>query len=363
MNIGRRELWKFLQRNKKDKIILLTTHSLEEAEFLGDRIGIIKEGEYICSGTSSYLKNKYPHGYNINLLISSRFNYENRQQMLNDLKVIDSTSFIKISSNSLLTINFNNLNGNVINSIFKYIEDSKSLYNINKYTVSTTSLEDVFINLNIKNFSNQLLKIPGHIQVDENNEDKIIENSVSYKNQFYGNFIKNIYVFLKDYSNLIETIILIIFFTISKIFIYEINHSDSLINNSIHFENIFSFKNYLVNKFNCENETSIVFLKRNISNNEIIIYNIYNSKEYNYFQITMNMIISIISEKEFGIYVKLHNNFKFISNSNINFFYYFFLILLIVSFIGNKMQIPFYDRISQLKHILFLNGTNPFFYW
>ena len=80
--------------------------------------------------------------------------------MLNDLKVIDSTSFIKISSNSLLTINFNNLNGNVIHSIFKYIEDSKSLYNINKYTVSTTSLEDVFINLNVKNFSNQLLKIP-----------------------------------------------------------------------------------------------------------------------------------------------------------------------------------------------------------
>ena len=80
--------------------------------------------------------------------------------MLNDLKVIDSTSFIKISSNSLLTINFNNLNGNVINSVFQYIEDSKSIYNINKYTVSTASLEDVFINLNIKNFSNQLLKIP-----------------------------------------------------------------------------------------------------------------------------------------------------------------------------------------------------------
>ena len=221
--IGRRELWKFLQRKKKDKIILLTTHSLEEAEFLGDRIGIIKEGEYICSGTSSYLKNKYPHGYNINLLISSRFNYENRQQMLNDLKVIDSTSFIKISSNSLLTINFNNLNGNVINSIFKYIEDSKSLYNINKYTVSTTSLEDVFINLNIKNFSNQLLKIPGYIQVDEINEDKIIENSVSYKNQFYGNFIKNIYVFLKDYRHLVVIVIIVIFNYVFIFFKYMIN--------------------------------------------------------------------------------------------------------------------------------------------
>ena len=105
---------------------------------------------------------------------------------------------------------------------------------------------------------------------------------------------------------------------------YYKNYNENIIMNKVNFENIFSFKNYLVNNFNCENETSIVFLKRNISNNEIIIYNIYNSQEYNYFQITMNMIISIISEKEFGIYVKLHNNFKVISNSNINFFYYFF---------------------------------------
>ena len=171
-----------------------------------------------------------------------------------------------------------------------------------------------------------------------NKSESLINNSKFYIDSNDSDYITNS-SFYKNYNGNIE------------------------IKNNIHFENIFSFKNYLVNKFNCENETSIVFLKRNISNNEIIIYNIYNSQEYNYFQITMNMIISIISEKEFGIYVKLHNNFKFISNSNINFFYYFFLILLIVNFIGNKMQIPFYDRISQLKHILFLNGTNPFFYW
>ena len=76
-----------------------------------------------------------------------------------------------------------------------------------------------------------------------------------------------------------------------------------------------------MNKLKFKHESSVL-LKRNIINNEIIIYNIINSKEYN--EKLMNMLISIISEKEFGIYVKLHNNFKFISNSNINFFYYFF---------------------------------------
>jgi ABC-type Na+ transport system ATPase subunit NatA/cell division protein FtsL len=39
--VTRRELWNFLKNYKKNKIIVLTTHSLEEAEFLADRIGIM----------------------------------------------------------------------------------------------------------------------------------------------------------------------------------------------------------------------------------------------------------------------------------------------------------------------------------
>ena len=51
--------------------ILVTTHSLEEAEYLGDRIGIMSDGQFICCGTSFFLKSKYPCGFNINLLINS----------------------------------------------------------------------------------------------------------------------------------------------------------------------------------------------------------------------------------------------------------------------------------------------------
>ena len=39
--ISKKEIWKFLKEYKKEKIILITTHSLDEAEYLGDRIGII----------------------------------------------------------------------------------------------------------------------------------------------------------------------------------------------------------------------------------------------------------------------------------------------------------------------------------
>ena len=66
--VAKRELWEFLRNYKDNKIIILTTHSLDEAEYLGDRIGIMSEGQFICSGTSSYLKNKYPCGFNVNFI-------------------------------------------------------------------------------------------------------------------------------------------------------------------------------------------------------------------------------------------------------------------------------------------------------
>lgn len=38
---------------------------MDEADYLGDRIGIMGEGEMICCGSSIYLKNHFGLGYNI----------------------------------------------------------------------------------------------------------------------------------------------------------------------------------------------------------------------------------------------------------------------------------------------------------
>jgi ABC-2 type transport system ATP-binding protein len=53
---SRRVVWKYIARLKKEKTILLTTHYLEEADFLADRIGIIDEGKMAALGTSKDLK-------------------------------------------------------------------------------------------------------------------------------------------------------------------------------------------------------------------------------------------------------------------------------------------------------------------
>jgi len=41
----RRRLWEMLKQYKKDRIIILTTHYMDEADILGDRICILAEGQ------------------------------------------------------------------------------------------------------------------------------------------------------------------------------------------------------------------------------------------------------------------------------------------------------------------------------
>lgn len=54
--IARSELWDIIRSIKGTVTIILTTHYMEEAEALSDRIGIMKDGHLLISGTSAELK-------------------------------------------------------------------------------------------------------------------------------------------------------------------------------------------------------------------------------------------------------------------------------------------------------------------
>jgi ABC-2 type transport system ATP-binding protein len=53
---ARRAVWSYISRLKGEKTILLTTHYMEEADSLADRIGIIDEGKIVALGTGIDLK-------------------------------------------------------------------------------------------------------------------------------------------------------------------------------------------------------------------------------------------------------------------------------------------------------------------
>ena len=62
---SRRSTWNIIKSIQEGPVIVLTTHFMDEADILGDRIAIMAEGELQCCGSSLFLKNRFGAGYRI----------------------------------------------------------------------------------------------------------------------------------------------------------------------------------------------------------------------------------------------------------------------------------------------------------
>lgn len=65
---ARRFLWEMIKKYKKDRIIILCTHYMDEADFLGDRFGIIGEGRLKTCESSLFLKKRFGISYDLTVV-------------------------------------------------------------------------------------------------------------------------------------------------------------------------------------------------------------------------------------------------------------------------------------------------------
>ncbi|OUM65278.1 hypothetical protein PIROE2DRAFT_41833, partial [Piromyces sp. E2] len=64
---SRKSIWKLLSRKKKDRIIFITTHYMDEADLLADRKMITSNGIINCLGSSFFLKNSFNMNYSLDI--------------------------------------------------------------------------------------------------------------------------------------------------------------------------------------------------------------------------------------------------------------------------------------------------------
>ena len=394
----------FLKKNKKDKIIIFTTHSLEETDFLADKIGIIKDGKMICSGTTTFIKDIYSNSFNLNLIIDSKINEESKNQFINQINQYCDQCKIKIYSNSLLQLNISNAD---LDIFFEYLNvQGKDILNITNYSISTTTLEDIFIFINEKenkdneNDYNIIDSIGINADNQINNQNKNNNNN-ELNNNLFLNIKRNVKM-IWNINNIIYQLLSIFLFLIlfhegkinlidnedfinieellrkNEIIIYTnnidyINNSYYLKNienkikfsNITNFNNISDFANFIKNNSKLRNERSAILFKKE---NEIIkIYNLYQGSAPDYFQATMNMLINIITEKEFNLYINSGKKYGdlnvFIYLNDKNLYIYCFVIEIIILFIIYSSHIPFKEKKNNTKHLLYLNGNSKFNYW
>ncbi|KAK9987447.1 hypothetical protein SO802_032398 [Lithocarpus litseifolius] len=148
--------WQLIKKLKKGRIILLTTHSMDEADELGDRIAIMANGSLRCCGSSLFLKHQYGVGYTLTLVksaptasVASDIVYRHIPSATCVSEVGTEISFkLPMASSSSFESMFREIERcmrrSVCNSETSGSED-KDYLGIESYGISVTTLEEVFL--------------------------------------------------------------------------------------------------------------------------------------------------------------------------------------------------------------------------
>lgn len=155
--VSRRNLWNVILRTMSNRAVVLTTHSMEEAEALCFRIGIMVNGQLQALGNKQHLKAKLGGGYELVVKLSSTVNTAEKQINDNPLHLNEAldrfSTFIVnlfpqatfVSDNGgLVTFNIPKENMDM-GKIFTSLEENKTSLNIENYSVAQPTLEQVFI--------------------------------------------------------------------------------------------------------------------------------------------------------------------------------------------------------------------------
>ncbi|KAK3087439.1 hypothetical protein FSP39_005943 [Pinctada imbricata] len=169
---ARRAIWDLLIKYKHGRTILLSTHHMDEADILGDRIAIISNGELKCCGSSIFLKNTFGDGYHLYLVKKaseediastdlSDVSEQNGKRAVNESfvsrckasKVTDfinkhvSTAYLKSESNRELhyILPFEEAKKGNFEKLFSQLDSKMDQLHLTSYGVMDTTLEEVFL--------------------------------------------------------------------------------------------------------------------------------------------------------------------------------------------------------------------------
>ncbi|XP_077555605.1 uncharacterized protein LOC144169991 isoform X2 [Haemaphysalis longicornis] len=170
--MARRNIWDLILKHKHDRTILLTTHHMDEADVLSDKVAIIHRGKLLCEGSPLLLKSKFGFGYQLSLTRScsepNRDSDSGHSSNVSRTSVDDDSSDIEGVLGIIRSVVppaqvVENNGGEVVISLPQRDPDKSLLYPFSRllslldermlefgfgnYGLSSTTLEEVFLSL------------------------------------------------------------------------------------------------------------------------------------------------------------------------------------------------------------------------
>ncbi|KAF8937008.1 ATP-binding cassette sub- A member 1 [Dissophora ornata] len=168
--VHRRHVWTFLAQFKRGRSILLTTHSMEEADALGDKVAIMVSGHLKAIGNTTRLKNKFGNGYRVEIALGNFIpavqdsasqvphsqstvngnvlsQKELEQEMTTATREIVPESVLMDQSGGVMVFGIPMQSINRMADLTAMLERSQAQGKIKNWGIAQTTLEEVFLSL------------------------------------------------------------------------------------------------------------------------------------------------------------------------------------------------------------------------
>ncbi|KAI4462946.1 atp-binding cassette transporter subfamily a abca [Holotrichia oblita] len=224
---NRRLLWDVIQSEKAGRTILLSTHFMNEADVLGDRIAILANGRLQCYGSSYFLKKRYGSGYRLVIVKDSQCKAE---QITAFLQGYIPQLKIETDVGRELTYILPEFHVRIFEKMLSNMDNSRKSLGIESYGISLATLEEVFIRVGAEcdedndNRSNTVLEA-GLLD----NHETYLTGFALYRNQLLAMMLKRALVTMRSWLVLIALTVLAV---ITAILIMETWRTGSQISSS-----------------------------------------------------------------------------------------------------------------------------------
>lgn len=147
--LAKRKMWDLIEQAARSRSVILTTHSMQEAEALCTRVAIMVKGQFVCLGSVQHLKNKYMDGYSVDIFCKGSASDDVVDQVENEVLYALPGCSVSERYGRFLRFEVANVSCLGLGTCFRRLQELKNNpdLQLENYAVAQCSLEHVFVKL------------------------------------------------------------------------------------------------------------------------------------------------------------------------------------------------------------------------
>ncbi|XP_053295252.1 uncharacterized protein abca12 isoform X4 [Pleuronectes platessa] len=171
----KRHLWKIISEEVRGKCaVVLTSHSMEECEALCSRLAIMDKGQFRCLGSLQHIKNRFGSGFTVRMYMAKASC--DAEAITGFMQRRFPSTYLKDLHSTMVEYHVPVAPGGVAD-IFDQLESNKNALQIKHFSVSQTTLDEVFINFAMGKIGMETLPIHSEEEEWDDLESKKAEDA------------------------------------------------------------------------------------------------------------------------------------------------------------------------------------------